>query len=704
MKTFSKATYLFLSIIFLAACSTTRKVALNPVSVTANKAGAYIYHGSYPKLSDILHTRLDLKFDWDSTFVIGKAWIDARPWFYPSNTLILDAKGFKIGQVALALKDELIPLKYVYDRRKLTITLNRTYTHDQKYTVYIEYVAMPNNLRVGPDIGSSGERGFYFVNADGKDKDQPQQFWTQGETENNSCWFPTIDGPQEKMTQEISLTVPNRMVTLSNGVLDFSSDNGDGTRTDTWRQEQPHSTYLTMVAGGDFKVVKDKWRDKEVNYYVEPPFAANARQVFGKTPEMIGFFSKLTGIDYPWEKYAQIAVRNFYSGAMENTTATVLFERMNMTADQYLDETYESIISHELFHHWFGDYVTAESWANLPLNESFATYGEYLWNEHKYGLDIADQGGWHDLQEYLSSEKGRQEKLIRYDYADKEQMFDVVSYQKGARVLHMLRKTVGDDAFFKSLHLYLTKNAFKNAEINDLRMAFEEVTGQDLNWFFNQWFLSPGHPVLKITTRYDSLARKLSVTIGQVQDLNSVPLYRLPLAIDIYQGGRSERKDIVLERQTQTFSFEVPASPDLVNVDAEKYLVGEKIEEKSLQQYIYQYDHAPLFTDRAEAMEAFAKMIQDKAAQRELRKALDDKNWELRRDALEQVVKFSEDEKAAAYVKVREMAVSDVRSYVRAAAIAVLKKAYSGRDNHDVWEKLKNDKAPSVRKALGDKS
>lgn len=691
------------TVLFLLSCSSTQKVVMDPITVSSIRPGANIYRGSYTRLTDIIHTKLDLKFDWDSSHVIGKAFIQAKPWFYPSDSLVLSAKGFKIEQVALVKKDDLLPLKYTYDRKKLRIILDKTYTRDQKYTVYIQYVAMPSKLKVGEDIASSGDRGFYFVNADGKDKDMPQEFWTQGETECNSAWFPTIDGPQEKMTQEISLTVPSRMVTLSNGILDFSSDNGDGTRTDTWRQELPHSTYLTMVAAGNFTVVKDKWRDKEVSYYMEPEYAPNARLIFGKTPEMIEFFSRKTGVDYPWEKYSQIVVRNFLGGAMENTTATVFFDRMNLTKEQYLDETYEDIVSHELFHHWFGDLVTAESWANLPLNESFATYGEYLWNEYKYGRDYADQFGWKDLQTYLGSVKAKDADVIRYNYADREQMFDAVSYQKGGRILHMLRKTVGDDAFFKALHLYLTRNAYKTAEINDLRMSFEEVTGQDLNWFFNQWFLASGHPVLKIDSKYDMTAKKVSVTISQQQDLSKVPLYRLPLAIDIYKSGKTERKEVVLEKQVQTFSWPSETEPQLINADAEKYLLAEKKETKGLSQYIFQYSHAPLFLDRLEALQGLEVFAGEQRARKTMMMALDDKSWELRLKALNFISKLPEGERPEVYDKLKSMAINDTRSYVRAEAISNLKKFFKDRNNADILMKAASDKAPSVQKALSEK-
>lgn len=678
-----------------------QKATLDPITIHGNSPRANVYRASYPKLTDILHTKLDLSFNWDSAFVIGNATIEAKPYFYSADKVVLNAQGFKINSVSLIKKDEKAPLKYTYDGHLLTVHLDKTYPKSQKFTLFIEYVAMPYKLKVGKDIVSEDHRGIYFINRDGKNPDKPKQIWTQGETEHNSNWFPTINGPQEKMTQEISLTVSNKFKTLSNGILDFSSDNGDGTRTDSWRQEQPHSTYLTMIAVGDFTIVKDKWNDKEVSYYMEHAFAKNAKLIFGKTSEMLSFFSKKTGVEYPWEKYSQIVVRDYFGGAMENTTATLFFEGMNMSEGQYLDENYEDIIAHELFHHWFGNLATTESWANLTLNEGFATYGEYLWNEYKYGKDFADYTLYKDRNIYFSSDVNKQLDVIRYDYANREQMFDAVTYQKGALIIHMLRKTVGDEAFFSALKLYLTKFAFKTAEIHDLRQAFEETTGQDLNWFFNQWFLASGHPILQIQTIYNTAQKQAVITVQQKQNLNESPLYRLPIAIDIYTKDKVERKEILVSKQSETFTFPVKEAPLLINVDAEKYILAEKSEQKTIAQYIYQYENAPLFMDRYEAIEKLKLLKDDKAAHTTIIiKALDDKNWFIRQQAVNFIPNLNETEKAGVYEKIKQMALSDERSYVRASAITILTKVYSNRPNKPIFEDAKKDKASSVQKAL----
>lgn len=681
------------------SCASTPKVLIPPVTIHANAPNIDVYHGSYPIKTKILHTALNLHFDWEKSWVIGKAKLTVQPYFYPQDSVVLDANGFEIKDIWLQDSTDANKLSFTYDGKQLRIALGRKYSKNEKIDLLIDYVAKPNDLEIGTDIASPDDRGLYFIQPDSQ-TGMPRQLWTQGETECNANWFPTINNTMLKMTQQIILTVPDTMVTLSNGLLKDSKLNKDGTRTDTWAQDKPHAPYLVMIAAGKFDIVKDKWRDKEVSYYMEPKFAPHARLVFGKTPEMLEFFSQKLGVDYPWDKYAQIVVRNFVSGAMENTSASVFFDRMNMTPAAYKDETYEDIVAHELFHHWFGDLVTAESWSNLPLNESFATYGEYLWLEHKYGQEEADMHGLNDRLIYLAKEKNTLRDVIRFDYADREQMFDEVSYQKGGRILHMLRKTVGDEAFFAALKLYLEKHAYQSVEIHDLRLAFEEVTGQDLNWFFNQWFLASGNPELTVNTMYDDSLKQVVVALSQTQDLSKMPLYQLPLNVDLYYDTKVERKSLTLRHKQDTFRFASAEAPKLINVDAEKYLLAKVENNKTVDACIYQYLHGPLFMDRFDAVQQLANQTEAAPARAILVTALQDKAWFIRLMALGHIDKLPEEERLKAYPEIKKMAVEDARSYVRASAIVLLRTIYQKQDNGEVLKIAGKDNAPSVQQAL----
>ncbi|MBK8493634.1 MAG: M1 family metallopeptidase [Chitinophagaceae bacterium] len=363
-----------------------------------------IFRESNPKVNALVHTRLDVKFDYAKSQLIGKAWITLKPHFYSTDSLLLDAKGMDIKEVAVMKGSQKSKLKYTYDGMELRITLDRVYKGGENYTIYIDYISKPDELKVKGSAAISNAKGLYFINPKGTEKDKPTQIWTQGETEASSAWMPTIDKPNQKTTQEIYMTVPAKYVTLSNGLLISQKKNADGTRTDYWKMDLPHAPYLFFMGVGEFSVIKDSYKGKEVSYYVEKEQAPYARGVFGNTPEMLKFFSEKLGVEYPWQKYAQIVGRDYVSGAMENTTATLHQESAYQNSRELVDGIgWESTIAHELFHHWFGDLVTAESWSHITVNESMADYSQTMWAEYKYGKDAGDEENYKGLQNYLSN-------------------------------------------------------------------------------------------------------------------------------------------------------------------------------------------------------------------------------------------------------------------------------------------------------------
>jgi aminopeptidase N len=659
-------------------------------SVEINPTPPPVYQASSTRKNDILHTKLEVRFDWSKSWLYGKATITAQPYFYPVNTIELDARGFDISEVSLvSANDNRQKLEYKYAKEVLTVMLDKQYTRSDTFRLYIEYTAKPNELAEGGSAAINSDKGLYFINPEGKDKAKPQQVWTQGETQANSAWFPTIDRPNERMTNEIYMTVDKKYSTLSNGELVFQADNGDGTRTDCWKMDLPHAPYLVMMAVGEFAVVKDKWRDKEVSYYVEKPFEAHARAIFANTPEMLEFFSNKLGVAYPWNKYSQVVVRDYVSGAMENTTASLFGEFVQRTERELIDADNQDIVAHELFHQWFGDLVTCESWANLPLNESFATYGEYLWAEYKLGRDEADLRLQNDLLSYLMESMSKQVDMIRYYYEDKEDMFDSHSYAKGGRILHMLRKYVGDEAFFTSLKVYLEENKYTPVEIHDLRLAFEKVTGEDLNWFFDQWFLGSGHPDIEFRYKYDMELKKQTVTVLQKQKRKETPVYKLPIAIDIYYNGKKDRHMVTVTKREESFAFDVPVKPDLVNADAEKMLLCTKKENKTREEYVFQYKNAPLYLDRYEAIEELKRPPADSLAAEVVASALNDRFWSLRVVAINSSSKLKIPrlkEKLLALTK-------DEHSKVRAAAISALAKDFSGPEVMAAFNEALNDRS-----------
>lgn len=652
------------------------------------------YRETATRINNLVHTKLEVKPDFSKSYLYGKAWITLRPHFYATDSLTLDAKGMDIKKVALVKGNSQVPLQFQYDDLFLRIRLDRSYTARETYTVYIDYTAKPDEYEAKyPEKAMLGIKGMYFINPKGEDKDKPTQIWTQGETESSSAWFPTIDKTNQRCTQELTVTVDNKYITLSNGILVSQKKNTDGTRTDSWKMDLPHAPYLFFLGVGNYAVIKDKYKNKEVNYYVEPEYAAVAKKIFGNTPEMMAFFSRITGVEFPWQKYAQITGRDFVAGAMENTTATLHQESAQQDARELVDgNNWEGTIAHELFHQWFGDYVTTESWSNITLNESFANYSETLWEEYKYGKDAGDAQNLQDMQNYLAS--GSEKKnLVRFHYKDKEDVFDAVSYQKGGRILHMLRHHIGDSAFFKSINNYLTTNKFKSTEAHQLRLAFEEVTGRDLNWYFNQWYYDNGHPTVDIDYVYDDAAGKVTVIVKQTQ--KNGKYFKLPLDVDIYNGASKVRHTIWSKNAVDSFSFPYTKRPDLVNVDADKITLWIKKDNKTLDNFIHQYKYAGNYLDRREAIDFAARKQDDPKAVELLKTALTDKYHGLRNHAITMLNLGKTNVRTAVEPVLLQLAKSDPKATVKANAINKLGD-YQKSEYASLFKNAVNDSSYSV--------
>jgi aminopeptidase N len=631
-----------------------------------------VYQASNTFEHDLIHTKIEISFDWAKKQAIGKTSLTMRPWFYATDRVTLDAKNFDIKTVTFEGRTE--PLKYDYNGEKLTIQLGKTYTRNDEFKLAIAYVAKPDERNsFGGSDAITSDKGLFFINADGSDPNKPRQIWTQGETENNSRWFPTVDKPNERCTQEIYITVEDKYKTLSNGLLVSSKKNTDGTRTDYWKMDKPHAPYLFMMAIGEYAVVKDKWRNIDLSYYVEPKYESVAKEIFPYTPEMLEFFSTKLNYPFPWSKYAQVIVRDYVSGAMENTTAVIFgdFLQGNKRELPDLQMNNERIVAHEMFHHWFGDLVTTESWSNLTLNEGFANYSEYLWFEHKYGRDEADNHLQTEQSGYIFSAAGGGHPLIHFGYANREDMFDAHSYNKGGAILHMLRKYVGDDAFFTALNRYLKRNEYTDVEAHELRMAFEDVTGQDLNWFFNQWFFGAGHPNLDISYEWDATAKQVKMQVDQTQEAsnNVAYVFNLPLYVDIYDAdGKARRQKIHVTKRSQTFTLDAPERPAFVNFDAEKALLCVKNDKHTPEEWAFIYQYGPLFRDRMEALDNLEPEKSTPLAQEVFAIALSDKYWGIRQRALT----LADTDNAAVMEQIVKIAETEKNPGLRASALSIL--------------------------------
>lgn len=622
-----------------------------------------VYRGSATRINDLVHTRLEVRLDYAKSYVYGRVELTLRPHFYPTDSLLLDARQMDIAGVWMISGVGARPLTYEYDGWQLRIRLPRVYRRTESYAVRIVYTAKPAEAKVADD-----QRGLYFINPAGTDKHKPTQVWTDNEPEKVSLWCPTIDKPNQKTTEEILLTVPSTYVTLSNGRLAGQVHHSDGTRTDDWKMELPHAPYLFFMGVGNFAIIRDSYKGKAVNYYVEPEYAPTARRIFGETPAMMAFFGRVTGVDFPWIKYSQIVVRDLTSRAMENTTATAHASDAQQDERELADgNRWEDNIAHELLHQWFGDYVTGESWSNVTLNEGFARFGEYLWEGYRHGADAAGENNFMQLQSYLGDTANTSKDLVPYYYADADQTFDI-AYDKGSLVLNMLRNYLGDSAFFKGINLYLNRYRFQSAEVHQLRLVMEEVSGKDLNWFFDQWYFGSGHPKVTIDYRYDDAAGKVMVVIRQRQGRP----FSAPLAVDVYRGALKTSYPVWLQHSTDTFFFPYTTRPDLVNVDAGKSMLWEKTDHKTLANFAFQYAYAGNFVDRREAVVAALRHPEEALGLELIRKGLTDRYAGIRQLAVQGLSRLNDTVKAAFEAIVAGMARHDPNALARRLAIRIL--------------------------------
>ncbi|WP_297336786.1 M1 family metallopeptidase [Algoriphagus sp.] len=649
------------------------------------------YRAAAPRLMDLVHMDLSVGFDFDQQVVIGDARLTLTPYARPQKTMKLDAQDFEWGKVSLMDGEKEVSLGYRYDERELLVYFPDTVSVGDTIQLRLSYRAFPERNSGQGSAAITDTKGLYFIDPLDSIDAKPTMIWTQGETAHNSKWFPTIDEPNERFTHQIKVEVPETMVSISNGKLIQQEKGKEGLRVDTWLMDLPHAPYLVALAIGEFEKVSDRYKEIPLGYYVEKGYGAGAKKVFEHTPEMIQYFEKLLEVEYPWQKYDQIVVRDFVSGAMENTTASIFMEELRLDEREAIDSEWDYIIAHELFHQWFGDYVTTESWANLTLNEAFANYSEFLWHEYKYGEDEAKLKLMTELENYLVEADNKQVDLIRFQYASAEDMFDSHSYSKGGWVLHQLRIHLGDQLFFKGLKHYLTENALNSVEVHDLRLALEEVSGEDLNWFFNQWFLDKGHPLLAFEVDY-SVPENLLISVSQKQNLETTPLYRIPFTVSWYADGKRQEKVFVLDQAFQQFALENKEAVSQVYMDEKKDLLAVRQQELSPEFMLRQFQESEFGVARYEALDSLSAWEAEDELQKVIPLALEDEFWAVRESGLRIVQNHTDwmEKDANLEEKVYQLAEEDVRNSVRAGAIDVLS-AFNADKYYQAFRRFAND-------------
>lgn len=605
---------------------------------------------------DVEHLRLELTPDWDRREIQARATHALAP-FRATDRLRFDQHKLHVERATLknASGDDR-DLKFEVTSDGVEVSLDRVYQPGESLTLAVDYkIAQP-------------ERGAHFVVPD-EDEPRPSRvLWTQCQPDDARAWIPTFDSPNERLTSETLVTVPETYFVLSNGVLK-SRQTSDGKTTYHWVQEQPHSPYLISVVAGEFEAFEQSWDGIPVVSYVPPDRMADAPRSFEKTPEMVKLFSEKIGVRYPWPKYAQIACDE-YGGGMEHTSATTL--GLNTLHDEraHLDVSSDDLVAHELAHQWWGDYLTCKDWAELWLNESFATYFATVWCEHDLGADEAAWDRRGQAEAYRNEDRNRYRRpIVTYRYDESNYMFDSHSYPKGSRVLHMLRYVLGEDDFWKALNHYCTKHAHGVVETADFRVAIEEQTGQSLNGFFDQWIYHGGHPEYEVSYQYDSAGRQLRLTVKQVQKVDDLtPLFRMPIEVEIATPRETRIEKIDVAKAEETYTFACDERPTRVVFDPRDWVLKSVKFDRSKQELLDQLARDEHMMARDEAATALAEFKPDADAREALARAAEhDAFWGVRKTAAESLARFPD---SAAVL--RRVARQDKKSAVRRAALKAL--------------------------------
>ncbi len=604
---------------------------------------------------DLQHSKIALRFDLEQKKVLGEVTHSLSILRDGTTKIVFDSAGLTIQKVTI----NKTAAKFETAAEKLSIPLAAEAKAGDKFEITIRYEGKPT-------------KGMYFILPDKDYPDRPSQIWTQGESEDTRYYLPTYDYPNDRLTTETLLTVPASWITVSNGKLISVSDAGQGLKTWYWKESVPSSTYLITVVAGEFDEVKDTWHGIPVTYYAPKGRGDRLPINYGRTPAMMELFSKKFGVDYPWEKYAQVMVDDFVAGGMENSSATTnnssSLVHPKLAPEYFTGE--DDLISHELGHQWFGDLVTCKDWGNVWLNEGFATFLETIWTEAHFGKDQADYERWNNAKEWIESNNLWNKPIVRHDFDDSSE-FDENAYNKGGWVLYMLRHQMGEEAFYRGIKHYLEVNRGKNVVTADLGKAIEEASHTNVDQFFSQWLYGAGAPKFDLSYTHDGEKHQVVLNVKQTQKVEGrVGLFRVPVEVEITTGSGPKLYNVTVVKEKQTFSLPAESAPLMVLFDKGGHILKSADFHKEKKEWLYQLKNAAEVADRADAATALGKLKNDEEVVAALGETLrNDKAWGVRATAADTLGKLD----GASATKLLLAAVdSNDKPWVRSRVVSAL--------------------------------
>ena len=602
---------------------------------------------------DLQDLRTHLWFDLEQRGIRGEVTEQIAALRDNLSELKFDSVDLEIERVTVDGK----PAQFMTGPKQLIVTLEHPAQRGERHEVFIRYAGHP-------------KAGLYFILPAKNYPQQPKEIWTQGEAEDTRYYIPIYDYPNDRFTSEMVITVPAAWITISNGRLLGVKDESDGTKTWDWKQSEPLSSYLITVVAGEFVERQDSWHGIPLRFVVPRGEESTIDPTFAGTKEMLELFSSKLRVPYPWAQYAQTSVDDFTEGGMENTSATTLNVRYlvepALAPEEYMGS--DLVTSHELSHQWFGDLVTCKDWANLWLNEGFATFFEHYWAEQHYGTDDAEYEFWRGQREWFADKRSFPVPIVHRDFTDSTE-YEGNTYDKAGWVLRMLREKLGDDDFFRSLHNYLETNRGQNVVTADLAKAIEQTTAINTDQFFHQWVYRAGAPQFEVTYAYDAGAQQVKLDVKQTQKVEGlVGLFDVPIEVEIATQSGRKTYPIEVNKADENFSFPADSAPLMVVFNKGDKVLSATDFKKDPAQWIYQLKNAETVPDRADAAVALGAVKNDASVVGALGEAAQhDPFWGIRVEALRALGKIGGPAESQIL-----LAVNDEKPWVRDPAVREL--------------------------------
>lgn len=640
------------------------------------------------KTIDVKHIALDLRFDWTNKQAYGSATITLSP-VRPSGIVSLDGAMLTINSVELINGTK---LKFEYDGSDrddaIRIMLDREYNPGDDVVLKIDYRTNHVNAIDPSFLSGSNGKGLRFSAPTSNDPTKPKEIWSMGDPQFNRYWFPCYDSPNDLRTTELRATVHSNLTVISNGTL-VETQTGSNTKTFRWKMDTPYANHLTALAVGEYIDIPQTYDNITLHNFGYPREKDATTASVERVSGMMRFFSEKTGVKYPHKSYSQVFVQDLPWGIGYNTLST---QSENMVDDwgTHRDFLYlwDALEGETMAQQWFGSYVSYRDWSDVWLSKGFGIYFSRLYNEYKNGHSefLLFQPSGSDLNTYLWEWNGGSRHPVvtkNYESPAVFATYDNYPTLRAGLVLHMLRKHLGDETWWKSINLFLKRNAHQSVTTEDFRRAVEDASGEPMDWFFDQWIYRMGHPVFEITKNYDAPKQQLTLKVIQTQGKDSTSTYpqteffRGKVAIEI----DNDIQEVWLEGQKEnTFVFAKPVEPKLVNFDFEGTWIKEITFHKSFDELLHQLQYSnDVLARRAAITElvAIAKeedtKAKDKAKVTAALHSLIQSNayWRLKLSALSQLQPLATPPDAAT-IRLLLSTIQKEKSWARATAISFL--------------------------------